>query len=124
MDVECGSDGRRHPATACDGADGIILQDFYRQIHADWYFMGGSGYLSEQGVFCTNLIEADSKRSMIESAAKVVFMADSSKMENPSLAKVCDWNVVDFMITDRIDAEVRSSIESHGVKIVVVGEVK
>ncbi|HOR79579.1 MAG TPA: DeoR/GlpR family DNA-binding transcription regulator [Sphaerochaeta sp.] len=111
----------RRPAM---GLMGAFSKDFYRQIHADWYFMGGSGYLSEQGVFCTNLIEADSKRSMIESAAKVVFLADSSKMEHPSLAKVCDWSVVDYMITDRIDAEVRSVIESHGVKVVVVGEPK
>lgn len=126
MDVECidlmmAGGILRRPTM---GLMGAFSKDFYRQIHADWYFMGGSGYLSEQGVFCTNLIEADSKRSMIESAAKVVFLADSSKMERASLAKVCDWSVVDYMITDRIDDEVRKTIESHGVKIVVVGETR
>jgi len=99
------------------GLMGNYTKEFYRQIHADWCFLGGSGYSATLGVFCTNLIEADSKQTMIKSASKVCLLADSSKMERLSLAKVCDWDAIDYLITDAIEAETRSALEEQGVKV-------
>ncbi|HPZ15363.1 MAG TPA: DeoR/GlpR family DNA-binding transcription regulator [Sphaerochaeta sp.] len=99
------------------GLMGNYTKEFYRQIHADWCFLGASGYSATHGVFCTNLIEADSKQTMIKSASKVCLLSDSSKMERLSLAKVCDWDAIDYLITDAIEAETRSALEEQGVKV-------
>lgn len=101
------------------GLMGNISKEFYRQIHADWFFLGASGYTVAQGVFCSNLIEADTKKSMIQSADKVCLLADSSKMEHSSLARVCDWSSVDMLITDSIDPAIRAKIEQAGVQVLV-----
>lgn len=101
------------------GLMGNISKDFYRQIHADWFFLGASGYTVAQGVFCSNLIEADTKKSMIQSADKICLLVDSSKMEHTSLARVCDWGSVDMLITDTIHADVQSKIEEAGVTVIV-----
>ena len=99
------------------GLMGNFSKEFYRQIHADWCFLGAAGYSTKHGVFCTNLIEADTKQTMIESASKVCLLVDSSKMEHLSLAKVCEWDAIHYLITDTISSEVRSAIEGHGVKV-------
>ncbi len=99
------------------GLMGNHTKEFYRQIHADWCFLGASGYSARQGIFCTNLIEADSKQTMIKSASKVCLLADSSKMERLSLAKVCDWEAIDYLITDAIEDEMRAIIEEQDVRI-------
>ncbi len=99
------------------GLMGNHTKEFYRQIHADWCFLGAAGYSVEHGVFCTNLIEADSKQTMIKSASKVCLLVDSSKMERLSLAKVCDWDAIDYLITDTIDDEVRQTLEALDIKI-------
>ena len=101
------------------GLMGNIAKDFYRQIHADWFFLGASGYTVAQGVFCSNLIEADTKKSMIQSADKICLLVDSSKMEHTSLARVCDWSSIDILITDSIKADVQSQIEEAGVTVIV-----
>lgn len=102
------------------GLMGNISKDFFRQIHADWFFLGASGYTVAQGVFCSNLIEADTKKTMIQSADKICLLVDSSKMEHSSLARVCDWSSVDFLITDAINADVQAKIEEAGVTVIVV----
>lgn len=101
------------------GLMGSHTKLFYQQIHADWCFLGASGFSSEQGIFCSNLIEAESKQMMIKSASRVCLLVDSSKMERLSLAKVCDWDAIDYLITDAIDAEVRARIEESEVKVLI-----
>lgn len=102
------------------GLMGNISKDFYRQIHADWFFLGASGYSATQGVFCSNLIEADTKQTMIQSASKICLLVDSSKMERTALARVCDWSSVDYLITDSINGDVQARIEDAGVNVIVV----
>ncbi len=104
------------------GLMGNLSKEFYRQIHADWCFLGAAGYSSKQGVYCTNLIEADTKQTMIQSASKVCLLVDSSKMEHLSLARVCDWSCIHYLVTDAISDEVRTVIEGQGVKVLVVDE--
>lgn len=104
------------------GLMGNLSKEFYRHIHADWCFLGAAGYSSKSGVFCTNLIEADTKQTMIQSASKVCLLADSSKMEHLFLAKVCDWSSIHYLLTDTIDSDVRSAIEAQGVKVITLDE--
>lgn len=103
------------------GLIGSVFKEVYRQIHAQWLFLGASGYSASQGVFCTSLIEADTKQAMIQCAEKVCLLIDSSKMEKRSLARVCYWDAIDYLITDQIADELRVQLEEAGVKIMTVG---
>ncbi len=100
-------------------AIGSIARSCLTQIHADWLFLGGSGYSVEKGISCSNLVEADTKQAMIQDAEHVCFVADSSKMGKVSFANVTDWSHIDVLVTDRIDTETRISLEGYGVKVLV-----
>ncbi|MCI6675023.1 MAG: DeoR/GlpR family DNA-binding transcription regulator [Spirochaetaceae bacterium] len=100
-------------------AIGSIARSCLTQIHADWLFLGGSGYSVEKGITCSNLVEADTKQAMIQNAERVCFVADSSKMGKVSFASVTDWSHIDVLVTDRIDTETRIILEGYGVKVMV-----
>lgn len=98
-------------------AIGNYARDCFRQIHADILFLGASGFSLEQGVSCTNLIEADTKQAMIDSASKVCLMVDSTKFGKDSLARICEWGSIDVLITDSIPDEARLKFEQMGVQV-------
>lgn len=101
------------------GAIGTFACRELAQIHADILFMGGSGYTSE-AIYCSNVIEAETKQAMISSSSKVCFLADSSKEGRKAFANVCDWSMVDYFVTDRISDELRSALQDKGVEILLV----
>lgn len=98
-------------------AIGNYARDCFRQIHADVLFLGASGFSLNGGVSCTNLIEADTKRAMIDSASKVCLMVDSTKFGKDSLARICDWGSIDLLITDSMAEDARSTFEQMGVHV-------
>ncbi len=92
---------------------------FFSQIHADVLFLGSSGFSIDKGVSCTNIIEAQTKKQMIEHASKVVLLADSSKLEKMFIAHVCDWEKIDYFITDSMSEENKRILEQRGVSIII-----
>ncbi len=105
----------RRPSLAAIGSP---ARSYLNQIHVDTLFLGASGFSVEQGITCTNLIEADTKQAMIASATKVILLADSSKFGTVSLAKVCNWEDIDLLITDDgLSDEGRLTLEAQGVHV-------
>lgn len=103
----------RRPSLAAIGSPACA---YLNQLHADILFLGASGFSFEEGITCSNLIEADTKHAMISSATKVCLLADSSKFGNISLARVCNWADIDVLITDAgIPNEAKIALESQGV---------
>ncbi len=100
---------------ACIGA---ITRLAISQIHADCYFMGGSGY-TEDAIYCSNLVDAETKQTMMKAAERVCFMADSSKRGKTGFAHLTVWEEVDYFITDSIDDDFRAALESKGVEVFV-----
>ena len=101
------------------GAIGPLAKACLGLLKTNWLFMGASALSVEEGVLCTNLIEAETKQFMIKSADKVCLMADSKKMGASSFGKVCGWDQVDYFITDGIDDEARKTIEEQGVTVII-----
>jgi len=93
----------------------------FERIHADILFMGASGVSIDEGITCTNLIEADTKRSMIKHSNRVVLLADHSKMGKISTAHVCDWSSIDYLVTDAISNEAKQKLEERGVVVMIAG---
>jgi DeoR family transcriptional regulator of aga operon len=87
----------RHPSTAFVGphAEQMMLS-----LHADHCFMSTVGLNVDVGLTTLDIMEAQLNRRMIESAAEVTVLADSSKFGHRSLALICDFRHVRRVITD------------------------
>ncbi len=96
---------------------GVHARHSFEELRADLLFLGASGVSADQGITCNNLIEADTKKAMIRSATKVCLLVDSSKFGKVSLAKICDWDSIDILVTDAVDPGTRLDLEAHGVQV-------
>jgi DeoR family transcriptional regulator, glycerol-3-phosphate regulon repressor len=60
------------------------------------------GAISEKlGCMDFELGEAEFKRAVIPQAESIILVADHTKFEKPGVIKVCDFDAVDLLITDR-----------------------
>jgi DeoR family fructose operon transcriptional repressor len=87
----------------------------FDQIHADFLFLGTSGFSIDKGLTATNIIEAETKRQMIKNASAVCLLADSSKQDKMFLANICGWDAVDHFITDSLKEPDREKLAALGV---------
>ena len=101
------------------GAIGPLTCSTLGEIHADILFLGASA-ISEDGVWSSNLVEADTKKCMIRAADEVCLLADSSKLEMKGLGKIAAWQDIDYLVTDSLPDGFVSFLESQGVKVVIV----
>ena len=93
-----------------------ILSDFY----CSKLFLGVDGIDLEYGISTTSAQEAQLNRKMIKSAQSVVVLADSSKFGRKSFGKICDFEEIDVLITDKnISSNYVEFLEKSGVKVVI-----
>ena len=89
-------------------------------LHADHCFMSTVGLDAEVGLTTLDILEAQLNRRMIDSAAQVSVLADSSKFGHRSLSLISDFHSIRRVITDTnappSDVE---KLRSHGVEIVL-----
>ena len=101
------------------GAIGPLTKSTLEQIHADILFLGASA-VSESGVWSSNLVEADTKKSMMKASGKVCLLADSKKFSMKGLGRIASWEDIDYFITDSIDEALRSAIEECGTEVMAL----
>ncbi|WP_333834374.1 DeoR/GlpR family DNA-binding transcription regulator [Rubrimonas sp.] len=91
------------PGGAVQGSEpslvGAMTRRHIETFHFDVVFIGASG-VAATGLFDYSLDDAEIKRALIERAARVVALLDSSKFERLSVAKVCPLAALDALITD------------------------
>ena len=94
-----------------------ILQDFYFNT----LFLGVDGIDMEHGLTTTNAMEAHLNRQMIKVSQKVVVLADSTKFGKRGFGKICGFEDVDHIITDKgISQQMLNHFEGLGVTVTVV----
>ncbi len=94
-----------------------ILQDFYFNI----LFLGVDGIDLEHGFTTTNAMEAYLNKKMIKVSQKVVVLADSTKFGKRGFGKICGFDDVDHIITDKgISPQMIAHLEGMGVTVSVV----
>ena len=103
------------------GAIGPLTKSTLHEIHADILFLGASA-ISEDGVWSSNLVEADTKRSMIKAADTVCLLADSKKLRMKGLGRISPWSEIDVFVTDSIPDDFRQMLEKTGVKVMLAPE--
>ena len=70
--------------------------EFFSDFSATWAFLGADALDSEAGI----TREVPVKRAMIEAASTSIVVADSSKFESRTLARVAALDEVDHLVTD------------------------
>lgn len=93
-----------------------ILSD----ISCEILFLGVDGIDIDFGFSTTNFSEATISQKMIAMAQTVVILADSTKLEKKGLIKICAFDQVNYLITDKkINQDLINQIEEKGVKVII-----
>jgi len=86
--------------TASDALVGPIADLTIRSLHFDLLFLGCFGFDAEAGLTTPNLAEAETNRTFIRVARRVVLLADHAKWGVVSLSSFARLNEVDVLVTD------------------------
>lgn len=100
---------------------GHYAEEMLKNFACSKLFLGVDGIDMEFGLTTANIEEAHLNQIMIKSAQKTIVVADSTKFGREGFGKICDVDLVDFIITDSgINSAVVEKIEEKGVKVIVV----
>ena len=80
---------------------GPIAEESLRRLKADILFLGVDGFDTHSGVSTPNLLEAQLNRLMVNIAARVVAVCDSSKFGRSSLSSIVPISNIHGVITDK-----------------------
>lgn len=89
-------------------------------LNVDVMFLGVDG-VNAAGVTTHDEIEAQTNRKMVERAARVIVVCDSSKLGRSALSSICPLAEIDELITDvGASAEQLEAVRAAGVEVVQV----
>ncbi|OUU22804.1 MAG: hypothetical protein CBC04_10595 [Verrucomicrobia bacterium TMED44] len=109
-----GGELRRISQTMVGPLSSAVLE----QIRVDKAFMGTMGFCLKNGISTTDPNEAYVKRQIAEHASQVILLADSSKAEKVSFARVSDWDQVDILISDHdLPKDFVKTLRKRGIKV-------
>lgn len=101
-------------------AAGSFAEKILDELSCGVLFLGVDGIDLEHGFTITNITEASLNQKMIGLAQTVVVMADSSKFDRRGLGKICNFEQVDYIITDHeVDPNTIAQIEKNGVQVII-----
>jgi DeoR family fructose operon transcriptional repressor len=98
---------------------GQITENIFKNFRVDKAFIGANGIAIKEGITTPNFTEAQTKTAMLNSADKVIIVADSTKFNNVYFSVICPVSKVSAIITSRdIDEEIKSEYENKGIRII------
>ncbi len=86
--------------TPSDALVGPVADLTIRSLHFDLLFLGCYGFDTEAGLTTPNLAEAETNRTFIRVARRVVVLADHTKWGLVGLSSFARLNEVDVLVTD------------------------
>ena len=91
------------------------------KLKADVAFLGCNGVDVERGITNANIAEAEIKQAMLESADRVVFLADHTKIGAVASAFVADVDRADLLVTDsKAQTAALDALRDSGLDVEVV----
>lgn len=91
----------------------------YQRMRVDTAFIGVGGLNLTAGVTDYNLEDAELKRTLVESARKVIALADSSKLGHETFAQAAELRQLDLLITDDgADPALIDALRNAGLEVV------
>jgi DeoR family fructose operon transcriptional repressor len=111
--------GRLRPRTLAQ-VD-VWTQRVLAELHVDVAFIATNGISTEHGLTTPDVAEAEIKRAMIRAGARVVLLADSSKVGQRHFIRFGDIEQIDVMITDTgLDDRAATEFRALGVDLLRV----
>jgi DeoR family transcriptional regulator of aga operon len=100
---------------------GPIADRTVGDLNLDVVFIGSDGISAEAGLTTHHEVEAHTDRAVMDRAAHVVVVADSSKLGRTAFVQICPTEAVHELVTDgEGDAEALAAIRERGVVVTVV----
>ena len=97
---------------------GVNALSFLDHINIDVAFMAASGFTFNNGFTCGNYDECQIKKRVIQKAAKVIMLMDSTKFDRNMPFTFADLSDIDSLITDnRITKEDLKKVQKAGVTV-------
>lgn len=94
--------------------------ELIKKVRADKAFIAAAGIDLKLGLTTVFYFEADIKRAMVESAKKVILVADSSKFGKVSTINFAMLDEIHTIITDNgITTDMRNSIMERGIELII-----
>lgn len=98
---------------------GIPTEKFLDNFTVDKSFISVGGVSLKRGITDYLIDEVIVEKKMIDISEKVIVLADSSKIENNSLIKLCDIKDINFIITDsKLDEKLKEKYLKNGINII------
>ncbi|EKX64982.1 DeoR/GlpR transcriptional regulator [Streptomyces ipomoeae] len=109
--------------TPSDSLVGPVADQAIAALHFDVLFLGVHGISIEAGLSTPNLAEAETNRRLVQSARRVVVVADHTKWGTVGLSSFAALEQVDTLVTDSgLAAQARAEISEHLRRLIVAGE--
>ena len=101
---------------------GPLANRAFSEISADVAVMGAGG-ITDQGISNSHVLLIDIQLAMIRAAKRVIFCVDHTKFERQSLTRLCGFDDVDTIVTDRqAPAEFVAQLGARGLEVIQGGE--
>lgn len=102
-----------------------VTGPYAKNILADFscskLFLGVDGIDLDYGLTTANVMEAHLNREMIRVSQKTIVLADSTKFGKRGFGKICDFEDIDEIITDKGVSEYSiKTLEEMGIKVTIV----
>ncbi|MFJ4716765.1 DeoR/GlpR family DNA-binding transcription regulator [Streptomyces sp. NPDC088785] len=108
--------------TPSDSLVGPVADQAIAALHFDVLFLGVHGISPQAGLSTPNLAEAETNRRLVQSARRVVVVADHTKWGTVGLSSFAALDQVDTLVTDAgLPVEARLEIPEQ-LRLVVAGE--
>ncbi|WP_037571058.1 DeoR/GlpR family DNA-binding transcription regulator [Phaeacidiphilus oryzae] len=108
--------------TPSDALVGPIADRAIRSLHFDLLFLGCHGLSLEAGLSTPNLAEAETNRSFVASARRVIAVADHTKWGTVGLSTFAALDQIDTLVTDAdLPAEIRAALAEQVRELVIAG---
>ncbi|KRD02180.1 MULTISPECIES: DeoR/GlpR family DNA-binding transcription regulator [unclassified Streptomyces] len=109
--------------TPSDSLVGPVADQAIAALHFDVLFLGVHGISAEAGLSTPNLAEAETNRRLVQSARRVVVVADHTKWGVVGLSSFAALDQVDTLVTDAgLPGAARAEISEHLRRLTVAGE--
>jgi DeoR family fructose operon transcriptional repressor len=99
---------------------GPLAESALSRLRVDRLFLGVNGLDLKNGLTTPNVIEAETKKAMLESAKEAIAVADASKFGRVAFCRICGVERLHVVITDSaVPAPALRGLEERGVRVLV-----
>ncbi|MEO3789862.1 DeoR/GlpR family DNA-binding transcription regulator [Nonomuraea sp. B10E15] len=111
--------GMRTPSDALVGPVAVAA---IRELNVDVLFLGVHGMTVRAGFTTPNMMEAETDRALIESAGRLVVLADHTKWGTVGISTIAQLNEADMVISDAgLGAQAREALAGQVGELVIAG---